>query len=78
MARTPRLVPQDDKTQAVYFLPMQNLFVGKMNGNGPANFELLYPKRSKEQPMGGRKEFPKVLADVLYGTTWANVPMTLR
>src|SRR5262245_32255918 len=37
MARTPRLVPQDDKTHAVYFLPAQNLFVGKVNGAGPAS-----------------------------------------
>ncbi len=77
MARTPRLVPQDDKAYAVYYLPAQHLFVGKVTGPGPANFELLYPKHAKDRPMDGRKELPKVLTDVLNATTWANVPVTL-
>lgn len=77
MARTPRLAPQDDKTSSVYYLPAQSLFVGKIHGQGAAKFELLYAKRAKERPADGRKELPKVLTDVLYGTEWVNTQVTL-
>lgn len=77
MARTPRLVPQDDKTLAVYFLPVQSLFVGKVKEPGLANFELVYPVRAKDKPAAGRKDLPKVLTDVLDSATWTNTAVTI-
>jgi hypothetical protein len=52
LARLPRLVPQDDRTAAVYFAPHQGGnrlrdleldFVGKVHGDKPARLLLLYP-----------------------------------
>ncbi len=77
MARMPRLVPQDDKTAAVYYLPSQNVFVGRLNNAGAAQFELLYAKRAKERPKDQRRELPEVLANLIYNTTWENVPLNV-
>jgi hypothetical protein len=77
MARLPRLVPQDDKTASIYYLPSQDVFVGKLKDKGTAQMELLYAKRAKERPKDQRRELPDVLVNLIYGTTWENVPLTV-
>ena len=72
----PRLVPQDAKAQAVYYLPRERCFLGKVNA-ADAQFELLYAKRAKDRPPDQRKELPPILSDLVYGTTWENASVAV-
>ena len=74
-ARLPHLVPQDDKTWAVYLHWVDKLeFYGKVKNNAKARLLLLYPTKSAQS-----KPLEKMtLAELLnQKTTWAEVPLTL-
>jgi hypothetical protein len=78
LVRTPRLVPQDDKTAAVYWFPGQTSFVGKLTGGakarGKAEFQFLYATRAEAKL---EKDLPEILAKFLHATAWQEIPLTL-